>query len=246
VVGASLGIAGCVGGGNDDGDGANSTDAPSAETDGDESADDSTGAPPAEETDDSTDQPGDDGDEAGDGTQDEEDTGDGSQDDTDGGSEPTLGDLDVIFENNYRFSVSVPQLGEPVTGAFNRGDFYSVVSVDGDTVTTYIVDGQQYIEADGTCTPVPSGTSGGLDVSSLADADTVEADVTDPESASLAPSRTTTIDGTEMYVYELASQDTTATYYIGVESQRLRRVQTQGTTIDYTDWGTVDPITAPC
>ena len=241
AVGPALAVAGCVGGGNEDGSGVNNTDAP-PETEDQESEEDSTADPPTESAD-STDQP-DDGDE----TQDEEEnTGDETQDEADEETAgPTLGDFEVAFENNYRFSVSVPQLGEPVTGAFSDGNFYSVVAVEGDTVTTYLVDGQQYVVADGTCTPVPSGTSGGLDVPSLADADTVEADITDPESASLTPSGTTTIDGAEMYVYVLGSQTASATYYVSVENRRLRRVQTEGTTIDYTDWGSVDPITAPC
>ncbi len=237
AVGTSLAVAGCVGGGDDDNGEENNTDTPEPETEDDDSEDDSTAEPPAEETDDSTGET----DDEGDGTSDQ--TDEESEEET---TEPTLGELEVAFENNYRFSVSVPQLGEPVTGAFNGGNFYSVVAVEGETVRTYIVDGQQYIVADGSCTPVPSGTTGGVDVSSLADADTVEQDVTTAESASLTPSGTTTIDGMQTYVYELETQNTSVTYYIGVESQRLRRVETQGSTIDYTDWGAVDPITAPC
>jgi hypothetical protein len=177
-------------------------------------------------------------------------TGDGSGD-GDGGGEsdaPTLGNIDVAFENNYRFSVSVPQMGMPITGAFNGGNFYSVVSTEGETVTTYVIDGATYVVGDGYCTQVPgSGVgTGGVDPDSLADADTIEQDFTSSEAASLVPSGTATIDGEQMYVYELAAEGTTATYQIGVESRRLRRVETQGTVFDYTDWGTVDPITAPC
>jgi len=161
---------------------------------------------------------------------------------------PTLGSLDVAFENNYRFSVSVLQMGEPMTGAFNGGNFYTVVSVEGDTVTTYVIDGTNYIVADGTCTQTPGsgGSMSGVDMDSLTDADTIEQDVTGSEAASLVPSGTANIDGERMYVYELEDAETAATYYIGVESRRLRRVETEGTIIDYTDWGAVEPITAPC
>lgn len=241
AAGGSLAVAGCVGGGDDDSGGENNTDTPTSETEDDDPEDDSTAEPPAEETDDSTEETDDEGDETGNETGDE--TDEESEEET---TEPTLGELEVAFKSNYRFSVSVPQLGEPVTGAFNDGNFYSVVAIDEDTLRTYIVDGQQYIVADRTCTPVPSSTTGGMDVSSLADADTVEEDLADPESASITPSGTTTIDGLQTYVYEFENQDASATYYIGVESQRLRRVETEGTTIDYTDWGAVDQITAPC
>jgi hypothetical protein len=161
---------------------------------------------------------------------------------------PTLASLEVAVEDNYRFSVSVPELGEPVTGAFNGGNFYSVVAGEGDTVTTYVVAGTTYVVVDGSCTPIPgsSGDTGGADLGSLADADTVEQDVTGSAAESLVPSGTATIDGAQTYVYELESDDATATYYVGVESRRLRRVETQGTVIDYTDWGEVAPITAPC
>jgi hypothetical protein len=85
-----------------------------------------------------------------------------------------------------------------------------------------------------------------VDVDSLADADTIEQDFTSSEVASLVPSGAATIDGQQMYVYDLEAEGTTATYYIGVENRRLARVETQGTVFDYTDWGAVDPITAPC
>lgn len=243
AVGSSLAVAGCVGGGDDGADSADTSDPEAGtnetdeEPDESEPTDESTAEGTDEESDDSTGGTEDESDETADQTDEE------SEEET---TEPTLGELEVAFENNYRFSVSVPQLGEPVTGAFDDGNFYSVVAIEGDTLRTYIVDGQQYIVADGSCTPVPSSTTGGMDVSSLADADTVEQDVTGTESASLTPSGTTTIDGTRTYVYELETQDTPVTYYVGVESRRLRRVETQEAIIDYTDWGAVDPIIAPC
>jgi hypothetical protein len=161
---------------------------------------------------------------------------------------PTLRSLDVAFENNYRFSVSVSQMEEPVTGAFNGGNFYTVVSADGDTVTTYVIEGTNYVVGDDFCTQMPDSgaVTGGVDADSLADANSIEQDFTSSEAASVVPSGTTTIDGQQMYVYDLEAEGTTATYYIGVENRRLGRVETQGTVFDYTDWGSVDPITAPC
>lgn len=165
-----------------------------------------------------------------------------------GGSDgPTLGSLDVAFEDSYRFSVSVPQMQAPVTGAFDGGNFYSVVSIEGDTITTYVIEGENYVVAEGFCTQVPNspGGMGGVDVDSLTDADTIEQEFGDSAAASLVPSGTATVDGERMYVYEFEGQPTT-TYYVGVESRRLGRVETQGVVLEYSDWGTVEPITAPC
>lgn len=232
AAGTTLTMAGCSGdGGGDDAANGNATNSSSGG-----SGNDSDGSTP---TDGTTEIPTDNA--SGD--------GDGSDDETSRDFDaPTLGSLDVAFENNYRFSVSVPQRGEPITGAFNGGNFYTVVSVDGDTVTTYVIEGTNYVVGDGFCTQVPGSgvATDGVDVDSLADADTIEQDFTSSEAASLVPSGAATIDGQQMYVYDLEAEGTTVTYYIGVENRRLARVETQGTVFDYTDWGTVDPITAPC
>lgn len=235
TVGATLGVAGCTGGGGDGGNGDAATRSPSLTpedgaggtgggSDGSAPSDEATATPTDEATATPTDEP------------------------TGNSAAPTLASLDIAFEDNYRFSVSGPQMDAPITGAFDGENYSSVVTSEGETITTYVVEGETYFVADGTCTQVPGseGTAGGVNVESLADADTVEQDVTGSESASLRPSGTATIDGARMYVYELEDGDTTATYYIGVESRRLRRVESQGTVIDYTDWGEVEPVTAPC
>lgn len=236
TAGTAIGVAGCSGGrqGNGaNGDTATTSPSPTPEDGAGDTGDDSDGSTPTEEAT---------------ATPTEEATATPTEEATDGSNAPTLGNLDVVFENNYRFSVSVPQMEDPVTGAFDGGNFYSVVSVEGDTMTTYMIEGESYIVADGSCTQVPGsgGTMGGVDVESMADADTVEQEVTRSETASLVPSGTANIDGARMYVYELEDGETNVTYYVGVESRRLRRVETQGTVVDYTDWGLVEPITAPC
>ena len=211
LAGTTLAVAGCSGaGGGDDSSNGNATTRSSSSPEAGASGTGNTsgGSAPT------------------DGTTPTEDAGGGS----DG---PTLGNLDVAFEDNYRFSVSVPQMGEPVTGAFDGENFYSVVSAEGDTVTTYVIEGENYIVADGFCTQVPNsgGAMGGVDVDSLADADTIEQEFGDSAAASIVPSGTATIDGERMYVYELVGRGSTTTYYLGVESQRL---------------GRVEPITPPC
>jgi hypothetical protein len=234
AAGTALGVAGCTGGGDRvSGDAATRSPSPTPEDGTGGTGDGSDGSAPSEEAT---------------ATPTEEATATPTEEATGDSAGPTLASLDVSFEDNYRFSISGPQMDAPITGAFDGENFFSVVTADGETITTYVVEGETYFVADGTCTQVPGseGTAGEVNVESLADADSVEQDVTGSGSASLRPSGTTTIDGTRMYVYELEDGDTTATYYIGVESRRLRRVESQGTVIDYTDWGSVEPITAPC
>lgn len=245
AAGATLGVAGCSGSGDGqdgvNGDTATPSPSPTPEVGTGGTGDDSGGSTPTDEV---TATP------AAEATATPTDTATATPtDEATGDSDvPPLENLDVEFENNYRFSVSIPEMGSPITGAFDDGNFFSVVTAGGEPVTTYVIEGMTYIVADGSCTQVPGSEGGvsGMNLESLADADTVEQDVIGSGSASPVPSGTATIDGARMYVYELEDEDTTATYYIDVESPRLRRVETQGTVIDYTDWGAVEPITAPC
>lgn len=59
-----------------------------------------------------------------------------------------------------------------------------------------------------------------------------------------------TIDDEEMYVFELAPdesthQDTTVTYYVSVETGYLRRMEYDDTVMDFHSWGEVDEIEPP-
>lgn len=243
AAGAMLGVAGCTGDGTDSANG-DTTPSPSPTPNpgsggtGGGSAATPTPAATATPADETTPTP----------APTDEPTATPADEETGDSEVPPLASLDVKFEDNYRFSVSVPELGEPITGAFDGGNFYSVVTSEGDAVTTYVVEGTTYVVVDGSCTQVPGsgGAAGGVDVDSLADADTVEQDITGEGSATPVPNGTATIDGEEMYVYELDDGGTSATYYVGVESRRLRRVQAQGVVIDYTDWGAAGAVTAPC
>jgi hypothetical protein len=225
AAGAALGVAGCTGGGGDGGSGDDATASPSTTT---ESGAGTTADTPEETT--------------------SEQATTTATEETGGSEGPALGSLEVDFENNYRFSVTGPELDAPVTGAFNGEDFFADVTSDGQDIRTYMVDGDTYVVADGSCTKIPNsggGTAGG-NMDSVAGADSVEQDINGSESASVTPTGTTTIDGQEVYVYEIDDGETTVTYYIGVQNRRLRRVEDGETVIDYTDWGAVDPISAPC
>jgi hypothetical protein len=223
AVGGSLALAGCTEGESDTGD--EPTPSPSASGDDASGGGESTAEPTASPTETPTPAGTD---EAG----------------------PTLGQLDVAFENTYRFSIDSPDLDGTIEGAWDGGNYVSRVSVDGETVETYLVDGDTYIVAGGSCSAVPGSGGGatGVDTESLANTDETESNV--EQFASLTPTGTATIDGETTYVYELRSGqqglESDVTYYVSATTGRLRRVETQGVTIDYYDWGEVEPITAPC
>lgn len=163
---------------------------------------------------------------------------------------PTFGDLQIDFENNYRFVVDASEAPGVIEGARNGGDFVSFLTFDGETFEVYSVGGVTFLVTDGQCTKLeqPPSASTGVDVDGLTDTDDVEKNV--QEYDTVVSNGTTTLDGETVYVFELrASQvevNADVTYYVSVSTNRLRRVETQDVTIDYYDWGKVGPIQAPC
>jgi hypothetical protein len=168
----------------------------------------------------------------------------------------TLGEVGVQFENSFGFSVDASQYdggGQmQLTGRWHGGDFYSRVKVpDSPAVEVYYVDGTQYVVTSGYCAPSPPSSqipTSGFDTESWVATDEYEQQTN--TYADLAASGTTTIDGEEMYVYEVTPEktgiDSEHTYYVSVRTGYLRRVETQGLVLEYFDWGAVDPISAPC
>ena len=166
----------------------------------------------------------------------------------------TLGEIRVEFENNYRFTVDVSGAAEgadtTVSGDWYEGNFRSRIETDGEVLDSYLVDGTTYMVIDGSCTEVSSsgGASVGVDTEGLAGTERT-ADTVDTYGSIKARGRAN-IDGEEMYVFELPAEagsgDEPTVYYVSVTTNRLRRVESQGATIDYYDWGEVDPIDAPC
>lgn len=79
------------------------------------------------------------------------------------------------------------------------------------------------------------------------DTEEYESDV--EEYATLSPTGTTTIDGEQMYVFELTPEMTgnqeTSTYYVSVNSGYLRRVETSDRVLKLHSWGEVEPVEAP-
>lgn len=231
VVGAVV-AAGCVGGGDQ-----------APETGDSDETEDGNG----EEADGETDDGGGDGDGEGesDGDTDGGETGDG-----DGGAEgaTTLGNA---FGMTEEFAFDTEVEGEQqatVSGRFHQGDMYIQFESEEGEGEFYIIGEDQYMvmsgQGENLCIENPDSTRPD---EGQVDPDDYESDVS--EYPDLTPTGRDTIDGEEVYVYELnpemTGQSDTITYYIGVNSGYLRRVESADATVNFHSWNDVDPVEAP-
>jgi hypothetical protein len=235
VVGAVV-AAGCVGGGDqapETGDGGETSDGDGGgegETDGGGGDGDGGGGGEGET----------DG-----GTGDGGETGDG-----DAGTEgaTTLGNA---FGMTEEFAFDTEVEGEQqttVSGRFHQGDMYMEFESEEGEGEFYMVGGNQYTVMSGQgetlCIESPDRTPPG---EGQVDPDDYESRVS--EYSDITPTGRDTIDGEEVYVYELGPETTersgTVTYYVGVDSGYLRRVESAEATVDFHSWNDVDPIDAP-
>lgn len=177
----------------------------------------------------------------------------GTPTETTGG--PTLGELEVAFENSFRFRVDYSDFDEQpsnmvVEGEWNAGDVHSEMTYEGQTVEMYTVDGTTYVIAQGECLSLDQlgGQIPDPETDEWAGTDDRQADI--ENWSDLAPAGQTTIDGESVWIYAVDAGERgteyPVTYYLSTETGRLRRVEVQGVVVDYWDWGTVGPIDAPC
>jgi hypothetical protein len=133
--------------------------------------------------------------------------------------------------------------GGTLSGRFRDGNVYVETQTEQGTNEFYNIDGDQYFVMDGgTCIRNPgesmSPDDGGVNPEEY------ETDV--QEYSDISPTETTTIDGEEVYVFEIPdAPDGSLTYYVGVDSGNLRRVNSSGTVTDFQSWGDVEPVEAP-
>lgn len=182
-------------------------------------------------------------------TTDDGSTDDGTGDGTDGGMMSTsLGDA---FGMTQEFAFDAEVEGEQqatVSGRFHQGDMYMEFESEEGGGEFYMVGDSQYIVSSGQgedfCMQNPDTTPPG---ENQVDPGNYESEVS--EYSDLTPTDTDTIDGEEVYVYELdpdmTGQSETVTYYVGVDSGYLRRVETAESTVNFHSWNDVDPVEAP-
>jgi len=153
---------------------------------------------------------------------------------------PTLGEL-LNYEEEYRYRITVGSQGYVQEGRWYGQNFYAQATVEGESFETYDVDGQQYFVSGGECTE--------LSVDTVQNPNNWTAQESNVDQT-VRPIDTTTIDGEEVYVYELQVDGpegtTTSTIYVNAETGYAVRQVVDDVTIDTWDWGNVEPVAAPC
>jgi hypothetical protein len=203
---------------------------------------------------------GGDGDGEGDGNETAGGTENGGQEGQTGGEETSsetggtsegevrFGDVFSMGES-FAFDVEPNEdQGGTVSGQFYQGNVRVEFENEQGSGEFYSIDGDQYfvMEGEGTCIKNPS--EGMAPEDSQVEPEGYESDA--EEYADLTPTETTTVDGNQVYVFEVTSEttggtETTTTYYVGVDSGNLRRVEAQGSVTNFHSWGEVEPIEAP-
>ncbi len=167
---------------------------------------------------------------------------------TDGGEGPRLGDV-LRWEDSFVVEQTAETDGGTVelTGRFNAGNRHVTIESQGRTIDVYTVGEDVYIVTSGRCLVNP-----GEAVRPDADIEVDDEETVIGQTADLRPSGTTTIEGEEMYVYELpeSADNTTGdlnsqAIYVSVETGYLRRHEFEQGVGDYHSWGEVDPIEPP-
>jgi DNA-dependent RNA polymerase auxiliary subunit epsilon len=158
---------------------------------------------------------------------------------------PTLGEV-LKYEDEYRYRIEVDEIdGEAVDyvqeGRWHGENFYARATVEGETFETYDVGGQQYFVSGGECMQLSVDT-----VRNPNNWTAQESNV----NQSVHPIETTTIDGEEVYVYDLQVDGpegtTTSTIYVSADTGYAVRQEVEGVTIETWDWGNVEPVESPC
>jgi hypothetical protein len=181
--------------------------------------------------------------------------GDTSGDDGNGGGGTETSALfgqSARFADSYAFEMRSLETGETLrwSGRIDGEDSYMRMEDEGGVMEFYSISDETYIVQDGGCFRMRPGESEGVEGG---DVDEPNMGAHEGEAAAhpeLEAVGRDTIDGEEVYVFELsaseaAEHDGAVTYYVSVETGYLRRVESEGTAMDFHSWGDVDPIEPP-
>lgn len=236
-------VAGCT----DDEPAAPENGADDGEEDTDDTAGDDIDGADQNDGDDATDATGDDGDDTGDAP----DDGDEPEDDTDDSSDGGSAQLGEVLQFTEAFAFDFEGTAEDGSiqgnGRVTANGSYWQIETDGEVMEMYYLDESVYWTQGEECYRM-DGTEGDLDEEVGTDLEVpAEGELEDyPELEAVGRE---TIDGEEMYVYELSADeadlDDDVTYYVSVETGHLRRVVQEDMTMNFHSWGEVDPIEAP-
>lgn len=168
-----------------------------------------------------------------------------------GGGEPDGGEIRFAeafgMGESYAFDIE-PKDGEDGTlsGRVYQGNAYVEFENEQGSGEFYHVDGDEYLVTDGECLKNPGGEM--APTYDQAEPGSYESDA--EEYADLQSTETTTIDGEEVYVFEVTTEssqgtETTTAWYVGVESGNLRRFENRHGVTNLYSWGDVEPVEAP-
>ncbi|MFC7008201.1 hypothetical protein [Halalkalicoccus salilacus] len=113
---------------------------------------------------------------------------------------------------------------------------------EGGMMEFYSIGDETYIVQDGGCFLTRSGEFEGTEGEDVDEPDMEAHEGAAAAHPELEAVGRDTIDGEEVYVFELsaseaAEHDDAVTYYVSVETGYLRRVESEGTAMDFHSWG---------
>lgn len=156
------------------------------------------------------------------------------------------------FADSYAYEMRSLETGEPSgwSGRVDGGDSYMRMEDEGGMMEFYSIGDETYIVQDGGCFLTRSGEFEGTEGEDVDEPDMEAHEGTAAAHPELEAVGRDTIDGEEVYVFELsaseaAEHDDAVTYYVSVETGYLRRVESGGTAMDFHSWGEADPIEPP-
>lgn len=167
------------------------------------------------------------------------DTGGDPQGDDDGGDgggaigNPTL---QTVFDYENSYVMEFQDSEGSGTWTFHEGDSHLSWTSQGMVSEMYVVDGTSYVVSDGQCYQhTSSGPQEELDL--------FDPEEPDEASEEYRASGTTTIDGEEVYIFEVGEGN----YYVSVATGypvRFEDGDGEGL-VDFHSWGETDPISPP-
>jgi len=261
-VGAATALlAGCISDDPDDEDGTDDAAGTPGDDDPDDGADDDpddgTDDDPDDgaddDPDDGTDDPSDDPDDGTDDPSDDPDDGtDDPSDDTDDGTDDDRGDSPtdaeqfftmIAWDEDYRMAGTAAEDGQTFTFEMrlHGGDSYMRVESDefGSNETYRIGNLSYFVQAD-ECMLFEQEPGLVPDPIDRDDPDDIEAE--QPTVTELGPD---TVDGDPVTAYELVFPDGETAVYFLLASGSVRRIEFEGSVIDFFDWGATEPVEPP-
>lgn len=192
------------------------------------------------------------GDESGSGGASGDPNGDesGANGGNEGGETGALFGQSARFADSYAFEMRSLETGETLgwSGRVDGEDSYMRMEEDSGVMEFYSVGDEAYFVQDGGCFVTSPGEEERIEEAEEPDIGAHEGEAeAHPELEAVGRD---TIDGEEVYVFELSASEATehddaVTYYVSVETGYLRRVEDGTTVMDFHSWGDVDPIEPP-